>query len=390
MKISASTIDRMLKKEREEKTKYYNRRKSYDLKIRRQIPVRRFSEWDNPPPGFLEADFVAHCGGNMRGKFIHTFTVTDIATGWTTCIPILYRDQNLVVAALAEVQKSLPFKILGLDTDNDGAFINESLISYCKLKGIDQTRSRPYKSNDQSFVEQKNRTVVRRLVGYGRYEGIDAVQALSSLFRLANAHINFFLPSFKLIEKSRDGKKYRKLYDKPKTPCDRLIEHEDITADTKQLLQASRKELDPVRLAHEIFLNQKLIASFSKPDLPSVDSKDISDLKSFIKQLPVLWKEGEIRPTHQRKKREPRYWRTRVDPFDEYWPKILQWLDEDPDLNAKIVLEQLFIEYPDSMLSNSQLRTLQRRIKDYRKDMAEALIFGVSPESPSFEEYLRN
>jgi hypothetical protein len=165
LRISPATIDRLLAPKREEGGTGRRKRKASQHTLRNQIPVRTSSDWHDPPPGYLEVDFVAHCGGSMRGRFVHTFTVTDIASCWTVCIPLVVREQSLVVQALDLLRDQLPFVILGLDTDNDSAFINETLIVYCETWGIEQTRSRAYRKNDQAHIEQKNGDVVRRSWG---------------------------------------------------------------------------------------------------------------------------------------------------------------------------------------------------------------------------------
>jgi hypothetical protein len=177
--ISAATIDRVLTRVRQTGAQH---RSSTPTALRKAIPVRTFGDWKNPAPGNMEADFVCHCGALMNGSFVHTFVLTDIATGWTECIALAAREQHLVTEALDRVQKRLPFPLLAFDTDNDGAFINEAVLSYCRTRGIEFTRSRPYRKNDQAWVEQKNGAVVRRLIGYRRLEGIAVLKILTKLY----------------------------------------------------------------------------------------------------------------------------------------------------------------------------------------------------------------
>ncbi len=133
----------------------------------------------DPPPGFVEADLVAHSGPSTRGSFIQTLVLTDIATGWTECAPLIVREQTLLSAVLTELRKQAPFALLGFDTDNDTVFMNETLKAYCGAANIAFTRCRPYHKNDQAFVEQKNGAVVRRTVGYRRFEGSEAATLLA-------------------------------------------------------------------------------------------------------------------------------------------------------------------------------------------------------------------
>ena len=160
--MSASTIDRSLREVREQASGRKRRRTAAPSSVRKRIPVRTFSDWDDPPPGFVEADLVAHCGPVANGRFVQMLTVTDIATGWTECAPLLYREQTLLREVLGEVRRRLPFELLGFDTDNDSVFVNETVRDYCRDSGIVFTRCRPWRKNDQAFVEQKNGAIVRR------------------------------------------------------------------------------------------------------------------------------------------------------------------------------------------------------------------------------------
>src|SRR5215472_17148712 len=195
--ISAATIDRALGDVRRQAGTATRRRLAPSAAIRRSVPVRTFEDWDDPPPGFVEADLVAHSGPVARGSFVQTLTMTDIATGWTECTPILVREQSLLTAVLSEVRNMLPFPLLGFDTDNDSVFLNETVRDYCETAGIEFTRCRPYRKNDQAWVEQKNGAVVRRAVGYRRFEGLEAAAALATLYRSLRLFVNYFQPSFK-------------------------------------------------------------------------------------------------------------------------------------------------------------------------------------------------
>src|SRR5438270_12813006 len=148
------------------------------------VPVRTFDGWDDPSPGFVEADLVAHSGPVARGSFVQTLVLTDIATGWTECAPLLVREQRLLTEVLGELRKLLPFPLLGLDTDNDSVFMNETVRDYCQQAGIEFTRCRPYRKNDQAWVEQKNGAVVRRTIGYRRFEGLEAAAGLRACMPL--------------------------------------------------------------------------------------------------------------------------------------------------------------------------------------------------------------
>lgn len=375
LKMSAATIDRLLAPARQKATKNKKRKQAAKAGVRRRVPIRTFGDWNDPLPGFFEADFVAHCGGSLSGSFVHSFMVTDIASGWTDGLPLIVREQTLVTEALNVLRARLPVKMLGLDTDNDGAFINETLIGYCDQEGIEFTRSRAYRKNDQAWIEQKNGAVVRRLVGYGRLEGVKAARALFRLYDVARSYVNFFLPSFKLLEKRREGAKVKKRYLPPATPCDRLLADGRVSQKVKALLEERRELLDPVALLREMRSIQAELAAHQ--DLAEVGGiEESKDVHEFVTHLSTLWKQGEARPTHRVKPRAPRHWRTHVDAFECVWEEVLGWLETDPDMTAKALLYRLCEKYPGQFTSG-QLRTLQRRVRSWRQSVAKALIFSA-------------
>ena len=199
LEMSAATIDRVLRDSRERAGGRKRRNASPSAAIRRSFPVRTFDDWDDPPPpGFIEADLVAHSGPSAKGSYVQTLTLTDMATGWTECAPLLVREQRLLTEVLSAMRQRMPFALLGLDTDNDSVFMNDTVKTYCEESGLVFTRRRPYRKNDQAWVEQKNGAVVRRSVGYRRYEGLDAAAALARLYSSLRLFVNFFQPSFKL------------------------------------------------------------------------------------------------------------------------------------------------------------------------------------------------
>ena len=183
---------------------------------------------------------------------MQTLVLTDIATGWTECAPLLVREQQLLTEVLSEMRKLLPFALLGLDTDNDSVFMNETVRDYCLAAGVEFTRCRPYRKNDQAWVEQKNGSVVRRTVGYRRFEGLEAATVLARLYAALRLFVNFFQPSFKLAAKARDGAKVTKRYHPPATPCQRLLADARTSEDVRLRLEVLRATLDPVRLLQQI------------------------------------------------------------------------------------------------------------------------------------------
>ena len=164
----------------------------FNSAIRREVPIRTFNDWNSPPPGFCEVDMVAHGGTSVAGSFIQTLTMVDIATGWTECLPLVARDSSLVVEAMKHAQSLFPWLLRGLDFDNDSAFMNDVVVPWCHQQKLEVTRSRAYKKNDQAFVEQKNGAVVRRLMGYGRFDGLETARVMGRLYAAARLYVNFF------------------------------------------------------------------------------------------------------------------------------------------------------------------------------------------------------
>jgi hypothetical protein len=371
LSVSAATIDRLLRPIREQATgKKHVRPKK---KTRAAIAVKTFSEWDDVAPGSLEVDFVAHCGGNLSGSFIHSLVATDVSSGWTECIPILIREQSLVVETMELLRNRFPFPIVGINTDNDSSFINESLVKYCSSHNILFTRSRPYRKNDQAWIEQKNGSIVRKYLGYHRYSGPVACQTISHLFDCVRWYVNVFQPSFKLLSKTRNGAKVTKKFHAPLTPCDRLLCDQRVLTASKEYLLRNRNELDPLKLLHEIRQTQAALVSLSSDGALSQEQQ--IDLEGFLAQLPELWKKGEARPTHQPKPTRTRDYRTHRDPFEGDWTTILEWLEKAPDATSSSLLERLIERSPEKYESK-HLRTLQRRVGQWRFIMAKKLVTG--------------
>src|SRR6266567_2216796 len=250
--VSAATIDRMLGDVKVAVAGGRRRRAGFYSAIGREVPIRTFNDWKDPAPGFCEVDMVAHGGTSVAGPFIQTLTMVDVATGWTECLPLVNRDGILVVEALKRAQSLFPWLLCGVDFDNDSAFMNEVVIPRCRGQKLEVTRSRAYKKNDQAFVEQKNGAVVRRLMGYGRFDGIETARVMARLYAAARLHVNFFQPSFKLKEKRREGAKVIKRYHAPATPYERALAHPKVPRKIKQRLRAQYRTLDPVVLLSEI------------------------------------------------------------------------------------------------------------------------------------------
>jgi len=373
--VSAATIDRMLTPVR--KGAGARRRRHSSKKVSKGIPIKTFADWNDATPGFLEIDFVVHGGGSMAGEYLHSLVATDVCSGWVEAVPMLAREQSLVIEGLDRIREQFPVPTRGIDSDNDGAFINETLDDYCRQAGIAFTRSRTHHKNDQAWIEQKNGAVIRKMVGHERFSGIVAGQALAQLLQAVRLYVNYFQPSFKLRERVREGSKVKKFYFPPATPCERLLARKDVDENRKAFLRTQRDGLDPVQLLHRVRQGQTALAALSTGE-PS-DGPDRESLNEFLAGLPDLWRLGEVRPTHRKATPKAHYWRTREDPFRNVWGDILLWLQKEPDSTAKALLEQLGEKYPGEF-SKKLLRTLQRRVGEWRWTMARKLVFGGAPE----------
>jgi hypothetical protein len=268
LQISAATIDRALAPDRRGlQVKGRSGTKPGSI-LKRQIPIRTFAEWDDRRPGFCEVDLVSHDGGSGDGEFCQTLDLTCVATGWTEMRAIRTKAQRWVLEALKDIRAALPFPLLGLDCDNGSEFINVELYRYCTERGITFTRSRPYRKNDNCFVEQKNWPVVRQQVGYLRYETPAELEALRELYRHLRLYVNFFQPQMKLVSKTRRGAKVQKTFDRARTPYQRVLESSHVTKEAKDELTRTYLELNPAQLKRQISACQDrlLDVSRSKPE----------------------------------------------------------------------------------------------------------------------------
>lgn len=393
---SPATLDRLLQQKREKSQS--RRAKRSKTKASGQVKIKTFADWQEPIPGETEMDFVVHCGGLAAGEKIHSLVQTDVFSGWTEAVPLLAREQSLVVEGLLVLAQQFPIPIRGINSDNDSAFINDTLIAYCREQKIEFTRARPYKSNDQGWIEQKNGAVIRRFVGQERFSGLVAGQTLAKLYQSARLYVNYFQPSFKLLSKHRDGSKLKRIFRRPETPCDRLLADSRISEETRSSLQTIKAQLDPIELLYRIRECQSALASLSGVSTEGPASKN---LEQFLAELPRLWEAGEVRPTHRQQTPGVRDYRTRLDPFDSVWTKVLGWLEHEPDTTAKSLFERLQAEHPGEF-PDGQLRTLQRRVKQWRQLMANSLVYacleftedenisskmlGASPQTPGVLE----
>ena len=369
---SAATLDRLLQPIRTPASRQLRRRRNQSPG--RNIPVRTFADWNAPPPGCCKRRLLVGFHDPQPG------VATDICTGWTEAVPLLAREQSLVVAGLEAIGRQLPFPVKGIDSDNDSVFINETLTNetltqYCAERGIEFTRSRPYRKNDQAWIEQKNGAVVRHYVGHDRYSGQVAGQTMAHLYGAVRQYVNYFQPSFKLVEKTRHGSRVVKRYSPPATPCDRVMRHEAVSAEAKAALSERRATLDTVALLHVIREAQSALAAIVSPELRPTPRGE--SLERFLARLPDRWREEQEHAEGKPRARAPHTWRTRKDPFEGVRCDVLGWLQEDPDASAVGLLGRLQETEPDRF-SRAHLRTLQRRVQRWRGIMADKLVYAAS------------
>ena len=255
--MSAATIDRLLRPYRQAGLRRpFSTTKPGSL-LKAAIPIRTFTEWDERRPGFLEIDLVAHCGESTEGFYLNTLSTVDVATGWVECRGVHGKGQERVGSAIYHVNQRLPFPLLGIDSDNGGEFINQRLYAYCQQKGITFTRSRPYKKNDSCHVEQKNWSVVRRLIGYDRYNNREALEQLNRIYALVGRYVNFFQPVMQLQEKRRRGALVHKVYDRARTPYQRLLACGVLGEEQRERLAEQYSRSNPAGLLREIKKEQE-------------------------------------------------------------------------------------------------------------------------------------
>ena len=250
--MSSATIDRKLKKIREKHHKKgFTTTKPGSL-LKSQIPIR-LTSWDSQKIGFQEVDLVAHCGSNARGSFAHTLSLTEIISTWWEGEAIMNKGQKETLDGLKLIEERTPYEWLGIDSDNGSEFINYHLFNHCKNKNLVFTRSRPNKKNDNAYIEQKNWTHVRKVVGYARYDTAEEITIINDLYRNElRLYKNFFQPTMKLKKKSRVEGRLKRKYEKAKTPFHRLIESNQIPNETKKKLKQVYANLNPAELKRSI------------------------------------------------------------------------------------------------------------------------------------------
>ena len=260
LRMSAATIDRLLKPER---ARYPGKGLCGTRpggRLKHQIPIRTDND-DVDRPGYLEADTVAHCGNSLAGDFVWSVTFTDIYSQWTENRAVWNKGAEGVLQQVKEVEAGLAFELLGFDVDNGSEFLAFHLWRYLldRPRPVPLTRSRPYRKNDQAHVEQKNWTHVRQLLGYQRLEQPELVPLINDLYRTWGLLHNFFCPNLKLLSKTRKGAKTVRKYSPPQTPYQRLLESAHLSQDQKQKLQAQFQKLNPLQLKKRIEQQLKIV-----------------------------------------------------------------------------------------------------------------------------------
>jgi hypothetical protein len=292
--ISPATIDRRLKGKRGQlKTRLYGRTKPGTL-LKHHIPIKT-DNWDVKTPGFTEIDLVSHSGNSASGEFLHSLNVTDIHTTWVESRAVMGKSQIGVLNAMRDIAQALPFKLLGIDSDNGSEFINYHLKTFCDQKSIQLTRGRPYKKYDNAHIEQKNWTHVRKVLGYLRYDSPAAQQAINELYQNElQIFQNLFLPAMKLIKKTRVGSKLKRCYDKPQTPLERVLQCPQADPVKVQQLKRLRDKTDPFELAKRIEQKLQRIFAMANPRI-SPQPQDLNSLsptrseKQALSEIAKIW-----------------------------------------------------------------------------------------------------
>lgn len=219
----------------------------------KSIPVF-FGSWSHKGAGEGQVDTVVHSGPKLMGNMVYTVNYVDVATYWQEPVAQLNKSERATTSSLATIQSRLPFALRGLHPDSGSEFINLVGLSWCQANEIELTRSRPHKKNDNCYVEQRNLVVVRKYVGYERYDCVEAVEVMNELYEVLRLYINFFQPTFKLQGKTKrvaaangkqTAKPYKRVYDQPQAPYKRVLDRKDIDQNTKKRLTAQYESLNP-------------------------------------------------------------------------------------------------------------------------------------------------
>ena len=326
LKMSPSTIDRLLRPHRV-RTSLWRGHGSPMANMKRHVPVRS-ERWDGRGPGWVEADLVAHSGGSMEGSFAYTLTLTDTDTQWTELRAVWNRGGHATALRMQEIEQMLPFPLKGVNTDNGSEFLNGHFVRHFKERDVDvlQTRSRPYHKNDNARVEQKNGSHVRPLLGYDRFDDPACVEDLNEILMLHACWTNLFRPCMKLISKTKEGHRYKKIYDKPMTPAQRLLATPSLSDDIKTRLTEMAENYDDcyalkcqVQTKTRLFFERYVLIPVTIHPSPGADSSP-SALRAAPTGTGDESAPGERRSHHRRRAKPrletpPRQTHTMVSPL---------------------------------------------------------------------------
>jgi hypothetical protein len=265
LKVSPATMDRLRARYRPRRGQKRGFTKPGTL-LKQRIPIRTWADWTEDRPGFCEIDLVDHSGGQIVRGREHAWTLcfTDVKTAWTECVAVRNKAQVHVFAAIKRARQRLPFPLLGIDSDSGSEFINDQLYRYCMEEEITFTRGRAGRKNDSAYVEQKNWSVVRRTVGYSRYDSPEQLELLNTLYARLHFYVNFFLPVMKLKEKVRVGSKVKRIYDDPRTPYARVLASHHVSEEDKAEVREAYGYLDLIELRLRIDeLQEQLLRTLS-------------------------------------------------------------------------------------------------------------------------------
>ncbi|WP_165849327.1 integrase catalytic domain-containing protein [Candidatus Cryosericum septentrionale] len=269
LQMSPATTPRLLSGERK-RYRLHGISHTRSTPLRDRIPIQTCMDPPLDLPGVLAVDLVGHDGGQAVDDFNWTLTITDRSTGWTEAGAVRTKAEVYVVAALESCLRRYPGRVISLHADNGSEFMNGHLVRFWHTRGITFTRSRPYQGNDNAHVEEKNNSVIRKFVGYDRYDTREEIDLLNRLYKALHLLVNWFLPSQKLLHKERTGSHITKVYNTAQTPCAHMLARQDVPEETKKPLLATRAELDMTSLLHEIFLCQDQLDAIAKRRQPLV------------------------------------------------------------------------------------------------------------------------
>lgn len=267
LRLSAATVDRVLAAHRPRLGRQPQAVSgpAATARLRTQVPIRTFAEWEGVTPGALQADLVLHCGESTGGHYLTTLVSVDVATSWCGLGAVWGKTYDRVGAALWHIRRDLPVTLRELHTDNGSEFLNDGLVRWCRREGIQYTRGRPYKKNDQAWGEQKNWVAVRKLIGYDRYSSRAAYAQLQRVLPLVADYLNFCQPIRRLVAKERVGARMHKRYDTAQTPYQRLLATGVLSVEQQAALTDRFTRINPVALRVQLDRELRALWAFAEP-----------------------------------------------------------------------------------------------------------------------------